>query len=152
MNHKLHTLQQLVSQLQIQLLPEPAPALTPASTSPQADSSPLLALENKLANMLETQHSHFTSLHQENTQWLASFQSQTNHCCITKLDELLQGQTQTIKDSTPQVHLLQEKVNIFPDTHAASQAALKIELTKHSSTQIFATMHATMQDQLSQIT
>ena len=103
--------------------------------------------------MLEKQHTHFESLHRNNTQALASFQSQTTHQ-IDKLDELLQGQTQTIQDSTTHVSLLQEKVNDIPTTLAASQAALKNELSatlQTTTTQIFKTMYAAMQNQLSLI-
>ena len=68
------------------------------------------------------------SHNQRNTQALASFQTQTTHH-IDKCDELLQDQTQKIQDSTVQVHLLQEKVNDILITLAASQAALRTELS-----------------------
>ena len=103
--------------------------------------------------MLEVQHNHFASLHQHNTQALASFQTQTNPY-IDKLDEHLQGQTQIIQDFTAQVHLLQEMINVFSDTLAASQAALRTKLTtalQSTTTQVFETSHVAMQDQLSQI-
>ena len=126
-NLQIQNLKQQISQFQKQLI-QPLQGPTHTSTPLPVHPGPFLALEAKLADMVEKHWIHLEILHQQNTKALVSFQTQTTNCMDT-LDEILLGQTKTIQDSTAQVQILQyKKVNDIPTTLASRQTTLRHEM------------------------